>query len=95
MGKDYKSAAFRILDPHLRDAQALICLVMLLDCATLLAIVFGTLAVQFGQRAYLDWHAQRGLSFLQLGLRAIRRWSHRGEGVPRLIPLPTKSPPTA
>jgi hypothetical protein len=93
--KDYKSAAFRILDTHLRDAQALTCLVMLLDCATLLALVFGLITVQWGQRGLIDWHAQRGLSFLQLGLRAVRRWFHRGEALPQLIPLTAKSPPTA
>jgi hypothetical protein len=93
--KDYKSAAFRILDTRLRDAQALTCLVMLLDCATLLALVFGLITVQWGQRGLIDWHAQRGLSFLQLGLRAVRRWFHRGEALPQLIPLAAKSPPTA
>lgn len=93
--KDYKSAAFRLLDTHLRDAQALTCLVMLLDCAALIAIVLGSIAVKLGQRSFLDWHSHRGLSFLQLGLRSICRWFHRGEVLPLLSPLPSKSPPTA
>jgi hypothetical protein len=93
--KDYKSAAFHLLDTHLRDDQALTGLVMLLDCAMLLALVFGLILVQWGQRNLIDWHPQRGLSFLQLGLRAVRRWFHRGEAIPQLIPSTAKSPPTA
>lgn len=93
--KDYKSAAFRLLDTHLRDAQALTCLVMLLDCAALIAIVLGSIAIKLGQHSFLDWHSHRGLSFLQLGLRAICRWFHRGEVLPLLSSLPSKSPPTA
>jgi hypothetical protein len=93
--KDYKSAAFRVLDTHLRDANALTCLLMLLDCATLLAIVLGLMATQLGQRTLIDAHPERGLSFLQLGLRALSRWLHRGELLPQLSQLPNKSPPTA
>jgi hypothetical protein len=93
--KDYKSAAFNLLDTHLRDAQALTCLVMLMDCATLLAIVLGMRVVRMGQRARLDWHPQRGLSFLQLGLRELQRLLHCRELLPTLEPLPSRSPPTA
>jgi hypothetical protein len=93
--KDYKSAAFKILDTHLRDAQALTCLVMLLDCATLLAIVLGMMVVRIGQRARLDWHPTRGLSFLQLGLRELQRLLHCRERLPDLEQLPPRSPPTA
>lgn len=93
--KDYKSAVFQLLDTRLRDAQALTCLVMLLDCAALIATVLASIAIKLGQRSFLDWHSHRGLSFLQLGLRAISRWLHRGEVLPLLSPLPAKSPPTA
>lgn len=93
--KDYKSGAFQLLDTHLRDAQSLTCLVMLLDCAALIAIALACIAIKLGQRSSLDWHSDRGLSFLQLGLRAICRWFHRGETLPLLSPLPAKSPPTA
>jgi hypothetical protein len=65
--KDYKSAAFEVLRSHLRDAAALTCLFMLLDCASLIALVLGMMLVRWGQRTHLHWHAQRGLSFLQLG----------------------------
>jgi len=40
---DYKSAAFDILRSHLRDAQALTCLFILLDSASLIALVLGML----------------------------------------------------
>jgi hypothetical protein len=93
--KDYKSAAFHVLDTHLRDAQALTCLVMIVDCATLLAIVLGMIVVRMGQRVRLDWHPQRGLSFLQLGLRELQRLLHCGERLPPLEQLPPRSPPTA
>ena len=76
-------------------SQALTCLVMLMDCATLLAIVLGTMVVHMGQRARLDWHPQRGLSFLQLGLRELQRLLHCGERLPILEQLPRKSPPKA
>ena len=75
------------------DAQALTCLVIVMDCATLLAIVLGTMVVHMGQRVRLDWHPQRGLSFLQLGLGELQRLLHCGERLPILEQLPCKSPP--
>ncbi|XHX79272.1 MAG: transposase [Stenomitos frigidus ULC029] len=93
--KDYKSAAFEVLRSHLRDAQALTCLFMLLDCAALIALVLGMLLVQGGQRDWLDWHTQRGLSFLQLGLRELQRLCYQGRPLPRLEALPRGNPPAA
>ncbi|MEM9009129.1 MAG: transposase, partial [Cyanobacteria bacterium P01_F01_bin.86] len=60
--KDYKSAAFNLLRSHLREATALTRLVMLLDCASLIALMLGFWLVQVGQRTRLDWHHDRGLS---------------------------------
>ena len=93
--KDYKSAAFHVLDSGLRDAQALTCLFMLLDSAILIALIVGMLLVQANQRSRLDWHSQRGLSFLQLGLRDIARRCYERTALPQLTPLSGKSPPTA
>lgn len=93
--KDYKSAAFDSLRSHLRDAQALTCLFMLLDSAALIALVLGMLLVRVEQREWLDWHAQRGLSFLQLGLRELQRLLYQGRSLPRLEPLPRGKPLTA
>jgi hypothetical protein len=93
--KDYKSAAFQILDSKLRNAEALTCLVMLLDCATLLAVVLGIIATHQRLQVQLDGHSHRGLSFLQLGLRTIKMWLYLGKVLLTLTPLPAKSPPTA
>lgn len=93
--KDYKSAAFHVLASGLRNAQALTCLFMLLDSAILIALIVGMLLVQAHQRSQLDWHAQRGLSFLQLGLRDIARRCYESRALPRLTALTGKSPPTA
>jgi len=93
--KDYKSAAFDILRSHLREAQALTCLFMLLDSASLIALVLGMMLVRLGQRKWLDWHARRGLSFLQLGLRQLQRLCYQGQPLPPLEALPRRSPQTA
>jgi hypothetical protein len=94
--KDYKSAAFDLVRSHLRGAAALGCLLMLLAAATLIAIAIAVVAViEQGRRTALDWHSQRGLSFLQLGLREIERSGYLNLPIPQLATLPCKSPPAA
>lgn len=93
--KDYKSAGFQLPQVRRRSAQQLTTLVMLLDLAHLIAVVLGVLLVQAGQRLQLDWHGQRGLSFLQLGLREIARCGYQQRPLPSLTPLPQRSPPKA
>ncbi len=93
--KDYKSAAFEVLHSHLRDAPALTCLFMLLASATLIALVLGMMLVRLGQREWFDWHAQRGLSFLQLGLRQLQQLCYQGRPLPCLQALPRGNPPAA
>ncbi|XGV94344.1 MAG: transposase [Leptolyngbya sp. BL-A-14] len=93
--KDYKSAAFNVLQSGLRTPQALTCLVMLLDCAVLIALMLGLLLVQAAERSRLDWHGERGLSFLQLGLRELARLCYQRLPLPKLLALPTYSPPPA
>lgn len=93
--KDYKSAAFGVTASGLRDAQALSCLFMLLDMAYLIALVIGMTLVQRGLRSKIDWHGERGLSFLQLGLRDIARRCYKRLMLPELIALPPHSPPKA
>ncbi|MHC5748756.1 MAG: transposase [Nostoc sp.] len=90
--KDYKSAAFELIRSHLRDAQALNCLLMLLATATLIAIAVALVVVREGRRKMLDWHSLRGLSFLQLGLREIERLCYQRLPIPPLATLPRKSP---
>lgn len=93
--KDYKSAAFEVLQSGLRDAQALSCLFMLLDCASLIALMLGMMWVQAGKQSQLDWHGQRGLSFLQLGLRALARCCYQRLLLPLFRALSKHSPPPA
>lgn len=93
--KDYKSAAFEVLHSGLRNAQALTCLFMLLDCASLIALMLGMMLVQAGQRSRFDWHGQRGLSFLQLGLRELARLCYERLPLPSLLGLPKRNPPPA
>jgi hypothetical protein len=93
--KDYKSAGFHLLQSRRRNAQQLTTLVMLLDIAHLIAVMLGILLVRAGQRLQLDWHGQRGLSWLQLGLREIARRAYQQLPLPPLTPLPQRSPPKA
>jgi len=93
--KDYKSGAFQVLDSGLREAAALTRLFMVLDSAMLIALIVGLLLVQNQQRSQFDWHSQRGLSFLQLGIRDIARRCYERIALPLLKALPSKSPPTA
>ncbi len=90
--KDYKSAAFELIRSHLRGAEALTCLLMLLAPAQLLALYIGVMLTLLGQRHKIDWHSQRGLSFLQLGLRELKRLCYLGLPMPPLQPLPLWKP---
>jgi hypothetical protein len=69
--------------------------VMLLDCAYLIALVLGMMLVKAGQRTRLDWHGDRGLSFLQLGLRELARLCYERLPLPILQALPKCNPPPA
>ncbi len=93
--KDYKSAAFDVLQSGLRTPQALTCLFMLLDCAILIALLLGMMLVQSGERSRLDWHGERGLSFLQLGLRQLAYLCYQRLPLPKLGTLPKDNPPPA
>ena len=93
--KDYKSAAFEVERSHLRDSQALTCLFVLLDSAYMIAFILGVMLVHFGQRSRIDWHGQRGLSFLQLGLRELHRLCYNRLLLPELMPFPLSHPPPA
>jgi hypothetical protein len=93
--KDYKSAAFEILESGLRDAQALTRLIMLLDCASLIALMLGFMLVRAKQRTRIDWHGERGLSFLQLGLRELSRLCYQRLPIPTLKAFTKYNPPPA
>ena len=65
---------------------------MLLDCASLIALMLGMMLVQAGERSRLDWHGERGLSFLQLGLRELSRLCYERLSLPKLLALPNTNP---
>lgn len=93
--KDYKSAAFGLIRSRIRNAHALTCLLMLLATAQLLSTLLGFFVLHQGQRTQVDWHGERGLSFLQLGLRQLQRLCYLNLPLPVFAPLPYCNPPTA
>jgi len=66
-----------------------------MDAASLIALILGVMLVRLGQRKWLDWHSQHGLSFLQLGLRNIQTLLYQGQCLPCLQILPRINPPPA
>lgn len=93
--KDYKSAAFELPRSRLRDADALSRLLMLLAAATIIAISIAIEVSAQGALKSIDWHTQRGLSFLQIGLRYVNRLCYQRLPLPPLRYLPRCNPPPA
>ena len=93
--KDYKSGAFEVIRSRIRNPWALTNLFMLLSVAQLISIYIGLLLTLKGKRSEIDWHSQRGLSFLQLGLREIQRILYQRLLLPSLRSLPRIHPPVA
>ena len=93
--KDYKSAAFELPRSKLRNADALSRLLMLLAAATIVAISVAIEAITQGVLNSIDWHAHRGLSFLQIGLRRINQLCYQRLPLTPLRHLPRCNPPPA
>jgi Transposase DDE domain len=93
--KDYKSAAFELTRSKIRDAQALSRLLMLLATATIVSISMAIEVIAQGRLNSIDWHAQRGLSFLQIGLRYINQLCYLRLPLPPFTSLPRANPPPA
>jgi hypothetical protein len=93
--KDYKSAVFELPRSRIRDADALSRLLMLLAAATIVAISVAIEVISQGMLNSIDWHAQRGLSFLQIGLRQINRLCYQRLPLPPFRHLPRVNPPPA
>jgi hypothetical protein len=70
---DDKSAGFQLEASHLEDSQSLSRLCLLLATATLYLVSTGTALVEMGRRHLVDTHWRRGLSYLQIGWRWIKR----------------------
>ena len=75
-------------EKKIRNAFALSNLLMLVEMAARLAIRLGLTVIQTGQRLRLDWHGERGLSLLQLGIREIKSRCHNALPLPVLTPFP-------
>src|SRR5690606_2035523 len=70
---DDKSAGFQLEASQLEDSQAISRLCLLVATATLYLVSTGTALVEMGRRHWVDTHWQRGLSYLQIGWRWVKR----------------------
>lgn len=70
---DDKSAGFKLEASQLEDAQAISRLCLLVATATLYLVSTGTALAEMGRRHLVDTHWQRGLSYLQIGWRWVKR----------------------
>jgi Transposase DDE domain len=93
--KDHKSATFDLPKSRLRNAQALSCLFLLMATAQLLGIAIGFWLVRSKKRSTIDPHTNRGLSFLQLGLRQIQSLCYLQSPLPEFRAIPYYNPPPA
>lgn len=86
--KDYKSGTFEILRSKIRNAEALSNLLMMVEMAELLAIRLGLAVIETGRRYSIDWHGERGLSLLQIGIREVKRLCYNALLLPLFTPIP-------
>lgn len=70
---DFKSAGFQLEASQLEDSQSLSRLLLILTVATLYLVSTGTAVVETGRRRLVDPHWFRGLSYLQIGWRWVKR----------------------
>jgi hypothetical protein len=68
---------------------------MLLATATIISISMAIEVIAQGRLNFIDWHAQRGLSFLQSGLRYINQLCYLRVPLPPFTRLPRANPPPA
>lgn len=76
---DDKSAGFQLESSQIEDSMALSRLCLLLATATLYLVSTGTAVVEMGKRHLVDTHWERGLSYLQIGWRWVKRALHLGQ----------------
>jgi Transposase DDE domain len=84
---DDKSGAFNLEDSGLRDAESLERLLLVLGVTMLLLVSEGTQVVSNGLRRVVDAHWARGLSYLKIGLRWVRRAVAAGTAIFERIAL--------
>jgi hypothetical protein len=68
---------------------------MLLATATIISISMAIEVIAQGRLNSIDWHTQRGLSFLQIGLRYINQLCYLRLPLPPLPSLSRANPPPA
>lgn len=90
---DLKSAAFNLEDTRLSQAHQLEQLLFVMGLAYLMVLSEGTAVVAAEERRTVDAHWQRGLSYAQIGWRAVRRaLTHRTPCLERLGLSPKPDP---
>lgn len=70
---DFKSAGFQLESSQLEDSESLSRLLLILAAATLYLVSTGTAVVEMGKRHLVDPHWFRGLSYMQIGWRWVKR----------------------
>ncbi len=71
MFRDEKSGGFALEKSRIESPQALERLIFVIATATIIAVSEGLIVVEEGHRTEIDTHWNRGLSYLQIGLRWI------------------------
>ena len=79
-------------DSRLRDVQKLDRLYLVVAVAILYSTVAGIAVQLSGLRRQVDIHWERGLSYLNMGLRWLRGTVHKGRKLLPLSPLPSQNP---
>ena len=78
---DDKSAGFQLESSEIEDSMGLSRLCLILASATLFLVSQGTALVEMGRRHWVDPHWERGLSYVQLGWRWVKRCAVLGGGL--------------
>ena len=90
---DDKSNAFQVQKSEVRSTDGLSRLFLVLAVATLYLLSTGAHVVHSGLRRLVDTHWDRGLSYLQIGWRWIRRCLAQGLSISNHLELPADPDP--
>jgi hypothetical protein len=93
--RDDKSGGFQLEDSQISDAESVSRLLLVMSIACLHLVSLGTFVVEKEQRRCVDAHWSRGLSYLQIGWRWLRRALYLDGAVGalyRLSPEPDPAP---
>jgi hypothetical protein len=85
--RDDKSGGFQLEDSQLADAESVARLLLVMSVACLHLVSLGTWVVESQQRPSVDGHWSRGLSYLQIGWRYLRRAIYLDRAVGSLFRL--------